>query len=129
MFNKIVDQLQTMERPTWMPEGSMPRPLPRRSVIDINPDAPLWDDMVMGNVWVSLWGTSYDAAPVYVRDPSVREGIKMVLQQDRVIEEEFRLEEERKNICNEFANSVFVAAEAIQYCPRRYHLCNRRQLF
>jgi hypothetical protein len=39
-YNKLIDELQAMPRPSWMLPEHMPRPLDRRTAIDIDPDGP-----------------------------------------------------------------------------------------
>ncbi|KAF8579623.1 hypothetical protein K439DRAFT_375806 [Ramaria rubella] len=86
----------------WASEMELPAHLDRQQVISVDPDAPLWEEMSLGSTWVTLWGSRYEAAPAYTRDPRVRQGIKMVLQLDRVAEEEERLVDERRNMLDEF---------------------------
>lgn len=92
--NRLVDELLAMDRPAWIAPKHMPKRLDRKTVISIDPDAPLWEEMELGNVWVDLWGEKFAAAPAYVRDPAVRKGIKTILLQDRIAEERQRLQDE-----------------------------------
>ncbi|KAF8572864.1 hypothetical protein K439DRAFT_1567804 [Ramaria rubella] len=87
-YNNMVDTLMTMEHPVWASEIQLPAHLDWQQVISIDPDGLLWEEMSFGSTWVTLWGTTYEAAPAYVRDPQVHNGIKMVLQLDRIAEEE-----------------------------------------
>ncbi|KAF8584591.1 hypothetical protein K439DRAFT_1616576 [Ramaria rubella] len=102
-YNNMVDTLMTMERLVWASEIQLPACLDWQQVISIDPDGLLWEEMSLGSTWVTLWGMTYEAAPVYIRDPRVRNGIKMVLQLDRIVEEEEQLAEEKQNVCDEFA--------------------------
>jgi hypothetical protein len=111
-YNKLVDELSAMKLPTWMLPEHMPTPLDRRTVIDIDPDGPLWEDMALGNIWVILWGIDYEQTPPYVRDPRVRKGIKYVLLLDRISEEEKRLAIKQHNLCTEFVHSLFLISDA-----------------
>jgi hypothetical protein len=94
-----------LDCPAWVTKDQLPKRLDRKSIIAIDHDAPLWEEMSLGNLWVTLWGEVFEAAPAYIRDPSIRKGIKMVLQLDRIQEEEEHIILEQNNICNKFAHS------------------------
>jgi hypothetical protein len=89
--NSLVEDLSCLPRPSWIPENRMPQKLARVTNIRIDPDAPFWDEMAIGNTWVEMWGTDLETAPGYVRDPAVRRGIKTMLLEDRIAEERARI--------------------------------------
>jgi hypothetical protein len=106
-YNKLIDELQAMPRPFWMLPEHMPMPLDCRTAINIDPDGPLWEDMALENILVTLWGVGLDKAAPYIHDPRVRRGIKFILQLDRVTEEETRLAVEQQNLRAEFIHTLF----------------------
>jgi hypothetical protein len=114
-YNRLVDDLYTIRRPTWFPQNDIPQKLDKKSfsttsgMLDISPDAQLWEDIGMASVWFALWGTDYSNAPAYVRSSEVRCGIATLLKLDRIQEEEQRLKLEEANLIEEF-NSEFIAA-------------------
>ncbi|KIJ51203.1 hypothetical protein M422DRAFT_244389, partial [Sphaerobolus stellatus SS14] len=111
-YNKLIEDLSLFPLPYWFRNEDLPQPLEKKNIINIGPEADLWDNIAMSQVWFSLWGTSFEEAPAYARDPNVRKGIIMVLQLDRVAEEEVQLKQERENLLREFA-ARFIAASQL----------------
>jgi hypothetical protein len=114
MYNKLLDDLLALDCPTWVAKEQLPKRLDRKAIIAIDPDAPLWEEMSLGNVWAALWGSDFASAPAYVCDPNVRKGINMMLQLDRIEEEEQQLCLERNNMCDEFLHMFRLICLALQ---------------
>ncbi|KAF8590575.1 hypothetical protein K439DRAFT_1611959 [Ramaria rubella] len=100
--NKMLDTLMHMECPHWATQMQLPACLNWEQVVSVDLDAVLWEEMCLRSTWVTLWGLTYEAAPAYVHDPRVRNGIKMVLKLDHIAEEEQQLAEEWQNVLDEF---------------------------
>ncbi|KIJ23783.1 hypothetical protein M422DRAFT_275568, partial [Sphaerobolus stellatus SS14] len=96
--------------------------MPRKGIVDITPDAEFWDDISMAHVWFTLWGRDFEEAPAYVRDPAIRKGIVMMLQLDRLAEEEERLNMEQNNLLQEYAYE-FCTAHQAYHTTQEDHLC------
>jgi hypothetical protein len=66
----------------------LPRPLERSGLYQLDVDDPIWHDAGLGD-------ETEDAVPRWMSDETVRKGIKCLLELDRCIEEEHRLQRER----------------------------------
>jgi len=101
-YNIQIGKLHAKPCPVWMQRDQLPQKIPPKAAMRIDPDAPFWSEMELGNVWVELWGEDrFAAAPGYVRDPNVWGGIRAVLLLDLIAEEQERLVLEEQNECSE----------------------------
>ncbi|KIJ31906.1 hypothetical protein M422DRAFT_266404 [Sphaerobolus stellatus SS14] len=102
-----------MPCPTWITSDNLPQKLEQRATLRIDPDAAMWDEMELGNIWVELWGEKFEAAPPYVCDSNVRLGIKKVLLLDRIAEERQRLALETQSHKQEIIQQLLAVYIAI----------------
>ena len=66
---------------------------------------------LMEDVWIS---PSQGAIPRWLEDPDVRDGIRVMLKQDRCMEEKRRLSVEADNLCRWFGREI--AAVELTLC-------------
>jgi hypothetical protein len=131
-YNDLVREVRELPCPAWFSKERLPQALDRQVTSQIDPDSQFWDEMALGNLWLTLWGETSEPAPAYVRDPDVRKGINAVLTCDRIAEEHCRLDREQKNYCLELECQILTAYHAIilhfgelyyfTHCVLRKHL-------
>ncbi|KIJ49896.1 hypothetical protein M422DRAFT_246266 [Sphaerobolus stellatus SS14] len=124
-YNKIMDKVYRMNRPTWMADSAMPQRLEWWASLVVDPDSALWDDVSMSHIWSTLWGTDVETALAYARDSNVWKGIRMALVLDRIREERLRLAIERENEISFSKSSLCQGSLALKdllaSCPYYFH--------
>lgn len=108
-FNKLVNELQSRERPQWAPEGLVPPKLLPEQVLRLSQDDPLWEEVFGGTPWIQEFQTpnSTYKIPDYAKSRPIREGILSALLLERVVEQRARIQSERINIINEWVYQLY----------------------
>jgi hypothetical protein len=108
-FNSVLEAMQQLRRPVFVPEGLIPRQLEADELLHIEPGDELWDEVFGGTPWIDSWNeqSCNRSIPEYAKSKAVREGIVAALALERAAEEEKRLDVERVNGLNEWIRSLY----------------------
>jgi hypothetical protein len=117
-FNSVLETMQLLQKPNFVPEGLIPRRLEPDELLYIEPGDDLWDEVFGGTPWIDSWNEQPCNRPIpeYAKSKAIREGIAAALALERAAEEDRRLNVERVNGLNEWIWSLYLVWE----CRSRY---------
>jgi hypothetical protein len=114
-FNAVLEQLVSIRRPEFVPEGLIPPKLNAKDLLYLKPEDPLWDEVFGGVQWISNWGDPSETTqvPEYARSKQIRDGIRAAYRLERAEEEDKRLQVEMVNSINEWIFEIIQIWECL----------------
>ncbi|KAJ7581690.1 hypothetical protein C8J56DRAFT_1006012 [Mycena floridula] len=93
-YNRLCTKIETIILDGEAPSGAVtPQPLEKEGLFALDVDDSIWVD-----VGLSDGGIDGQAAPAWLADDNVRQGIRLMLEVDRCCEEEVRLQREKTSL-------------------------------
>jgi hypothetical protein len=93
MYNDLCKQMRSCVQQHKAPRNAvLPQPIDTKKLFDLDVDDDIWQDVGLGD------DNDDGAIPLWLSNPSVRDGVKHVLTLDRCHEEESRLRKERTSL-------------------------------